>query len=114
MGSAGYTWEKCFTAVSILAGGAGGLRERLSDAWVSSLTRLEMHPIPWPELREKFERIRDQILPEISAAPDAVRKMEEHDLRKLAEEIVSLYDGACREYARDPNANERSVSARTA
>lgn len=112
MGSAGYSWEKCFTGVSILASGSGSLRERLRDAWFSSFIRLMGHPIPWPEIREKLEDIGERLMPEISEAPDAVPTMQNHELRKIASEIVDLYDSVCREYALDPQATEHTVATR--
>lgn len=112
MGSAFYSWEKCFNAISILASGSGGLRERLRDAWFDSLIRLQGHPIPWPELREKFDDIGERLTPEISAGPEAVHRMHDDDLRKIASDILSLYDSVCREYVLDPNATEQSVAAR--
>jgi hypothetical protein len=43
-----YAWEKLFTAVLILAGGSGSLRERLADAYTSSLIRIG---VPSPNTR---------------------------------------------------------------
>jgi hypothetical protein len=61
--------------------------------------RLNTHKIPWPDLREEFDQIVEQL-----SAPDAVDKMQEDNLRKVADEIVSLYDGVCRRYAVDTDA----------
>jgi hypothetical protein len=99
MGSSMYSWEKCYTAVIALASGAGGLRERLSNAWWHHLHLLGAHPIPWPDLREKFEKIGERLVPEISSAPEDSAKMQEDDLRSIAREIVELYDTVCARHA---------------
>ena len=81
-------------------GGAGSLRERPSSAWWDNLRELMGHPIPWPDLREKFDRIGERLMPEISSAPDAMHKMRDGELTEIAGEIVDLYDTLCAHTAR--------------
>ena len=98
--SAFYVWERTRRAVRSLAGGAGSLRERPSSAWWDNLRELMGHPIPWPDLREKFDRIGERLMPEISSAPDAMHKMRDGELTEIAGEIVDLYDTLCAHTAR--------------
>jgi len=94
-----YTWEKCNVAVRNLASGTGNLRDRLGAAWDHGLRHLVGHPIPWTDLQQEFNKIAAKLAPEISKGSDAKRTMEEDDLRKLASDIVDLYDLVCGRYA---------------
>ena len=91
-----YAWEKLHVAVLILAAGTGSLRERLEDAYVSSLIRLRPeHHFPWPELRQSFEDLKQEMAPggNIQVALSA---WPEEDLKRIAEGIVGLYDRVLR------------------
>lgn len=41
-----YTWEKLLTTVDSLATGKGSIQERLDNAWVIALMRLEVDDFP--------------------------------------------------------------------
>ncbi len=91
-----YAWEKTHVAVLMLAAGTQSLRGRLEDAYVFSLIRLRPeHDFPWPDLRQKFEDLMQEMAPEgnflvaLSAWPD-------EDLKRIAEGIVGLYDRIAR------------------
>jgi hypothetical protein len=90
----GYVWQKTYQAVLILATSTKSLRERLGAAWWNQLNSLTGHPIPWDDLREKFEKIQRDLLPEISR--DSAPRLSEEKLREIAGEIVDLYDDACK------------------
>ena len=96
MGGDSYAWEKLHIAVLILAAGTGSLRERLEEAYVSSLIRLHSkYQFPWNDIRRDF----DDLMQEIAPARDltvALSRWSEEDLRRIAEGIVSLYDRVLR------------------
>lgn len=91
-----YAWEKLHVAVLILAGGTGTLRERLEDAYLSSLSRLrpEKH-LPWPDLRQSFEDLMQEMAPGGNTRI-ALAAWSEDDLRRIAEGIVGLCDRVLR------------------
>jgi hypothetical protein len=55
-----YTWEKFFTAVLILATGQNSLQERLADAYISALMRLDLDDIP-KDMHSEFEEIQTSL-----------------------------------------------------
>jgi hypothetical protein len=91
-----YAWEKLFTAVLILAGGSGSLRERLADAYTSSLIRIrpERH-FPDADTREKYVNLLEEIAPG-GRFNVALSMWPEHDLRRIVEGLVGLYDTVAR------------------
>ena len=94
--SGSYAREKLQTAVLILAAGTGTLRERLEDAYVSSLIRLRPeHHFPWPELRQRFEDLMEELAPS-GDVKTALASWPEHDLKRIAEGLVGLADGIAR------------------
>jgi len=90
--STAYWWEKSFVAVDALASGARPLRERLRDAWDSSLMRMRLHASVCPELSERFNKIE--------ASFSKLEALEEAQLKGLASAIVSLYTEICRVHLR--------------
>ena len=107
MGSALYSWEKCHFALLTLAAGTGTLRERLASAWWNNLNLLTGHPIPWPDLAEKFDSISLRLMTEISTTEHP--RLTEDELRDHAKEIVVLCDHVFQRYALDPDATEHTV-----
>lgn len=92
-----YAWEKLYTAVLLLAAGTGTLQERLADAHSSSLTRLRAdHHFPWPDLRQRFEDLMEEIAPAGGRADVALSAWPEVDLKRIAEGVVGLYDAVTR------------------
>ena len=91
-----YAWEKLHVAVLILAAGTGSLRDRLEDAYTSSLIRLrpERH-FPWPDLRQRFEDLKREMAPD-GQFTVALAMWPEEDLKRIAEGIVGLYDRVTR------------------
>jgi hypothetical protein len=55
--SAAYTWEKLYAAVHTLATGTDDLKNRLADAYISALVRLEPSDFP-PNSRAEFADFR--------------------------------------------------------
>lgn len=95
--SGDYAQEKLQTAVLILAVGSGTLRERLEDAYLSSLIRLRAeHHFPWPDLRQRFEDLMEEIAPG-GDFRSALAAWPELDLSRIAESVVSLNDRVARE-----------------
>lgn len=91
-----YAWEKLHTAVLILAQGTGSLRERLTNAYMSSLMRLRPeHHFPWPELRQRYIDLADEMAPNGNFGT-ALAAWPEHDLQRIVEGIVGIYDGVTR------------------
>jgi hypothetical protein len=94
-----YAWEKLHVAVLILAASAGSLRERLEDAYVSSLMRLrpEKH-FPWPDIRQSFEDLMQEMAPDGNVQV-ALSAWPEEDLKRIAEGVVVLADRVTRKTA---------------
>jgi hypothetical protein len=91
-----YAWQKTYQAVRILAASPKNLRERLSDAWWHQMNSLVGSPIPWDDLRGKFEKIQSELVPEISERAEAQTKLSEQELGTIAAEIVDLHDQVCK------------------
>ncbi|GEM_PF-4385238 len=92
-----YAWEKLYTAIWILAGGTGNLRERIEDACVSALMRLKPDDFP-KGLRREFSYILERLTREepTSQGEGRIRAtlntMTEIELDRFVERIVSIYD----------------------
>lgn len=99
-GTPEYSWEKFYEAVRILASGRENLRRRLSDAYVGNLSSLVAARMPWEDLSERFDKLREKLTPEISESSLDKPTSGEDDLRDLALEIVSIYDAVCARYVR--------------
>ena len=94
-----YAWEKLHAAVLILATGTGSLRERLVDAYVSSLIRLRSdRHFPSPDLRQSFEDLMQEMAPDGNVRV-ALSAWPEGDLKRIAEGIVGLSDRVTRKAA---------------
>jgi MoaA/NifB/PqqE/SkfB family radical SAM enzyme len=94
-----YAHEKMYVAVSTLAG-PGTQRERLADAYISSVIRLLDKDIP-EELRERFQILKEKITCEEAKGDEGtvkatVNAIEDNEVNEMAEEIVSLYDNITR------------------
>jgi hypothetical protein len=79
-----YWLEKCSVAVDILATDLGPLRERLDDAWISSLIRLRIHDEVAEDLRQKFSSIERRF-------DGGLTGMSDQELRDLASDILNLF-----------------------
>ena len=91
-----YAWEKLHVAVLALAAGSGSPRDRLEDAYVSSLIRLRPeHHFPWPDLRQRFEDLMQDMAPE-GKSKVALASWPDEDLKRIAEGIVGVYDRVAR------------------
>jgi hypothetical protein len=91
-----YTWEKFFTALLILATGQSSLQERLADAYISALMRLDFDDIP-KDMHDEFREIQESLtrvkpIGDEGSVNATVRVMGEIEAKRLAEKIVSLYD----------------------
>jgi hypothetical protein len=91
-----YAWETCHLAVLELAAGTGSLRERVRDAWLYHLLALDVNPIPWPDLHQKYSEIRANFVEGADGGQPPYEVMKEDDLREFAKTIVSLYDAVAR------------------
>ena len=91
-----YAWEKLHTAVLILAQGTGSLRERLEDAYTSSLIRLRPdHHFPWSDLRQRYTDLVEEIAPS-GDFRTALVSWSDHDLQRIVEDLVGVYDSVAR------------------
>jgi len=92
-----YAWEKLYTAIWILAGSTGDLRERIEDAYISALMRLKPDDFP-KGLRREFSYILERLTRESPTEPDegkiraTLNTMTEIELDRYVERIVSIYD----------------------
>jgi hypothetical protein len=100
MNGFGYAWEKLYLAVLALAAGTGSLSERLRNAWMPSLRSL-WHPdhIPDPDLRARFDRLREHFAP--AEGRMVIETLSVEEQRAVAEEICSIYDAVRARYARE-------------
>lgn len=89
--SADYAREKTYLAVLTLASGSAPLRDRLADAYESQLRRLQVHQIPWPDLRQRYEDICDEIAPAGGDPRDALAAWPDEDVRRIAQAVVDLF-----------------------
>jgi hypothetical protein len=91
-----YAWEKLQIAVDILAEDLGTLRDRFEDAYVSSLMLLQPDKhFPWPDLRQSYEDLMRDLVPDGSISA-ALSERSEEDLQRIADGIVSLNDRVLR------------------
>jgi len=96
MSEGGYAWEKLHTAVLTLAQGTGSLRERLEDAYISSLIRLRPdHHFPWLDLRQRYVEVTEEIAPG-GDFRTALASWPDHDLQRIVEGLVGVYDAVAR------------------
>jgi hypothetical protein len=92
-----YTWEKLYTTVLILASGNGSVQDRLIDAYISSLMRLEPDDLPkvlrkeFSELQYKLTRVEPSY-PGEGRIHATISKMENIEANKVVEQIISIYD----------------------
>lgn len=98
------SWRRLFSAVLILTCESGTVQERLADAYLSSLESLH-DDLGLPEaIRTDLARIEVELL---GAEPDRerellrerIRRMDRERARRIAGQIVSLYDKLAREAA---------------
>jgi hypothetical protein len=89
------TREKFYTATSILACGTGALKVRLREAFVPALITLREEEMPWPDLWQRFQTIKDELAP--NSRPDvALERWWDFELGRIAQEIVDIFDEICR------------------
>ncbi len=91
-----YVWEKLMVAVSGMAASEQSLQERLADAYVSSLIRLDAEDLPG-ELQEDFRALEDamgRVNPtgDEGSARASTRRMSTEEARQWIGKIVSMYD----------------------
>ena len=96
MSEGGYAWEKLHTAVLTLAQGTGSLRERLEDAYISSLMRLRPdHHFPWSDLRQRYTDLTEEIAPG-GDFRTALARWSDYDLQRIFGDLVGVYDAVAR------------------
>lgn len=92
-----YTWEKLFTTILILATGDGSAKERLIDAYSSSLMRLEPDDLP-EGLQKEFAELQDNLTATEATYEGegrihaSVMKMSTIEANRIIEQIISIYD----------------------
>lgn len=97
-----YAWEKFHAAVLTLAEGSGCVQERLADAYIRHLIRLEPEDLPG-NMQADFAVLKERIT-RIGAAGDEGRvatttaAMSDFEAKQIAAKIVSLYDQIARRY----------------
>ena len=87
----GYVWEKLNAAVSALVGGSGTLQERLQGSYGGTLEYVEPEQLP-DEMPEKLAKDLERI----HEAMSNLSVMTDTHARRLALEILSLYDRVAR------------------
>jgi hypothetical protein len=88
--------EKLGGAVNTLASGSRSTQERVADAWISALCRLEANDFP-PELRDAFRALRREATRHGNFEETAA-KMAVDEARGHADRIVALYTHLLEKY----------------
>jgi hypothetical protein len=88
--------EKLGVAVNTLASGSRSIQERVADAWISALCRLEANDFP-PELRDAFQALRREATRHGNFEETAA-KMAVDEARGHADRIVALYTHLLEKY----------------
>ena len=91
-----YVYEKLFSAVSILAAGAGSVQSRVEHAYYSAFLRLQPSDFSVADLRKTFEAVKNGMT---NAPSDgdrgtvavAASRMSDETATKVAEAILSLF-----------------------
>jgi hypothetical protein len=83
-----YWQEKTYLAVHILATSERSLRDRLEDAWTSSLMRLEYLDHVAPQFQERFRGIKIRF-------DKGIDQLSGSDQSALAGDIMSLFYNIC-------------------
>lgn len=95
-----YTWEKLYVAVTTLAAGTDRLQDRLRDAYTAALIRLKPDDFP-EDQRQEFRQLQARMNREPAHRSEGTittttRLMSDEDARRIAEQIVSLFDQTSR------------------
>jgi hypothetical protein len=88
--------EKLGVAVNTLASGSRSIQERVADAWISALCRLEANDFP-PELQDAFQALRQEATRHGNFEETAA-KMAVDEARGHADRIVALYTHLLEKY----------------
>jgi hypothetical protein len=101
--SLSYAWEKFHTAVLTLTGD-GSARERLYNAYIFSIGHIKTSEDIPEDLREKFENLRAKLtsidpVGQEGKVQATVSSMNDFEISRITEEIVSIYDTLCRRLA---------------
>ena len=88
--------EKLGGAVNALASGSRSIQERVADAWIAALCRLEANDFP-PELRDAFQALRQEATRHGNFEATAA-KMAVDEARGHADRIVALYTHLLEKY----------------
>jgi hypothetical protein len=96
-----YLWEKTVVAVTCLSAGAGSFEDRLLDAWVSALSRLDPADtavdLEWQtEMPEPLAWVLDLCNRHMILGAGKMRPVDEMDRRACAEKLVHLLVEASR------------------
>ncbi len=89
--SAAYAWEKLYLAVRALATENQPLRGRLYDVYWHNLLILKTHPIPWGDLRQKFEDICHELAPPGADPKKVLAAWPDEDVSRIAGQVVDLF-----------------------
>ena|SRR5215216_5083911 len=100
--SLSYGWEKFHVAVLCLASGRGSIQDRLANAFVSALIRLEPKEDLPPELQTEFSSIVEEMT-KVGPTGDegsimaTANIMPAERASAIAEKIVEMYDTITRQ-----------------
>jgi hypothetical protein len=87
-----YADEKLMVTVQILATGDRTLKDRLLDAFISSLHRVQPRDLPTEEMRRVFIGIREDLSwCEEGSAVATTRILDSEEARGIAERIFKLF-----------------------
>ncbi len=92
--SVGYAWEKLFLAVSGMASSDGSVQDRLADAFVSQLHRIQDGDMP-EEMEAVFRAIRTAMTRNGSFVNSA-RAMSNEEASNHIEKLVGILSDASR------------------
>lgn len=91
-----YVWEKLYTAVHGLVTSEKSLQERLIDAYIYSVMRLNEDDFP-ENLKEEYRQFHDDITKVASVGDEGtvratVNAMGNSEASRMIEKILSMYD----------------------
>lgn len=89
MASVNYIWEKVMVAVNCLCAGTGPFEERLYNAYISALMRLDSRD-PNAELADDLNWVLMVCQRQVVSGEGRMSPVPELDRHKIAEKLVSL------------------------
>ena len=89
-----YIYEKLYVAIDCLASGTGSLHDRLQNAFISAISRLQVEDFPSEEAT---------LFKKVVSGLENLSKLDESHAKEIAEGILSLFDDAAKQQIYNPH-----------